>query len=299
MSKKDWQVGPVLKEKAGSQGTLFRGGTRYSSDARYPRGYTPERQAEVREQIQPTRLSGSFDPVGSQQQRARIADTVARSTAPVAHLQGLQWAHVNPGEAITVGDTAAGAYFESRDVKEGSVAAERAGGVYRSPAMVAVKPEYDRTGTVLHEIGHHVSHEIEQTEHSRPGNYSHESAHGGAEEAFADNYAEQHFRDRRGRQVERGTYGGGQWAGRIQRSESFWKSYHQNRDNTLYHASVDKQNEDFYRKWPEEKPHPDGSMDVPLITKEYVSEDDHARGVKPESDINYEALPHWSHKYSW
>ena len=35
-----------IKDKPGSQGVLFRGGTELSDD-RWPRGYTPERQAAV------------------------------------------------------------------------------------------------------------------------------------------------------------------------------------------------------------------------------------------------------------
>jgi hypothetical protein len=282
MSKKDWQVGPVLKEKLNSQGTLFRGGTQYSSDARYPRGYTPERQAAVREQIKGTDWQRPADEaLDAHLQRNRIVDTVSRSTVPVEHLQGLQWGHAAKGQQITSTGNSAGAYFKGNG----------------DAPMIGVKHGMERTSVPIHEIGHHVSHAIEGTEHSQ--NYSYESGHGGTEEAFADNYEQEHYRDRKGRQVEVGTYGGGQFAGHIQRSESFWKSYHQNRDNTLYKASVDRQNEEYYKKWPEDRVHPGGSQDVPLITKQYVSEDERKRGIIPEIDINDEALPHWSHKYSW
>jgi uncharacterized protein YhbP (UPF0306 family) len=296
MSSKDWEVGPVLKDKLGSQGTLFRGGTKYSSPQRFPRGYTPERQAEVRAAVQGTDTRLYDDEVlPAHLQRTRIADTVARSTVPVAHLQGLQWAHVGEGQAIDHADTAAGAYFRSHEVKEGSVTATRTGSL-RSTPMIAVKPEYDRDSTVIHEVGHHVSHTVAGNDHRYD-----ENGHSGAEEAWADNYAEQHYRDKSGKPVEQGIYGGGQFAGHIQRSDQFWDSYAKNRTWGVSKASNDAADEDYYRKYPEERTHPDGTYDAPLIHKEYASQGEEHTTEQPMR-INDDAYPEdtpWHEKYKW
>lgn len=292
MSNKDWQVGPVLKDKMGSQGTLFRGGTKYSSPQRFPRGYTPERQAAVRDAVKSSEsgpVTDMQDFIAGHKQRLKIADTIARSTVPHQHLQGVQWAHVRPWERLTAATEAnpndsAGAYFKPHRNRPDA-------------GMIAVREPYQDTSTVIHELGHHISY-LQGTEHSR--NYSYEHEHGGTEEAFADNYAEQHFRDRKGNPVERGTYGGGQYAGRIQRSNEFWEGYHKQRDSSMYREHVERENEKYYGAWPEEKIHPDDSQDVPLIEKEWISPDDRARGVKPEININPDAEPeHWSSKYAW
>lgn len=268
MAEKDWQVGPVLKNKLGSQGTLFRGGTKYASPARYPRGYTPERQAEVREAVQPAPFTAKTNTIHP------VVDTLARSTAPAEHLKNVKWAVAEPGQALTSAEA------------QGK---ESVAGVYLPPwteegqSTIALKPYATRSSTVLHELGHHRSYMLDNPWQKK---YSYEAPEGGHEEAFADNYAEQHFRDQRGRPVDRGTYGGGQWAGRIQRSDEFWGGYHSHRDNTMYRASVAEQDEEYFRRYPEER-----HGDEPLLTKEWISEDDRKRGVKSTTEINWRALP--------
>jgi hypothetical protein len=311
MSKSDWQVGPVLKDKLGSQGTLFRGGTKYSSDARYPRGYTPERQAEVADAVVQPSVKAYFDrpnevstgtqstnfkdrrvtvgpgrdkyPEGyrmeSRQDTRRLVDNIARSTVPVEHISGVQFRTNHTDQML--GENVAGHYSRPGDAMS------------KGEPVIRLREGFTDGHTPIHEIGHHVSRQV-GNEFPRD-----ETGHSGQEESFADNYAEQHFRDAKGRPVERGTYGGGQYSGHIERTEDFWKGYHKDRDNSLYHASVAAQNEDYYHRYPEEKVHPGNTIQDPLITKSWVSEEDFKKhGERPEIDINPEA-EHWSHKYAW
>lgn len=285
--KQDWDVRTNIGASPGSQGTLFSGGKSQMSDQRYPRGYTPERQAAAREAVQGHTWS-DHRPEQQQDannQRRQIADTVARSTMPLHHLSNVQFAHVPSGSRILGegglgqsggrNDDAGGAYFAARG--------------HRGSALIAVQPDLTRTSTVLHEIGHHVSHTSETPAHG--GEYSYQTEHGGAEEAFADNYAQEHFRNKQGKPETKGIYGGGQFAGRIQRGDEFWTNYHKNR-TYLPDADAHARNEQFLKDYPEERTHADGSMDVPLINKSYVSRDDMKKhGEKPELDINWDAEP--------
>lgn len=311
MSKKDWQVGPVLKDKLDSQGTLFRGGTKYSSDKRYPKGYTPERQAEVADAVvrpsvqnylnkpaetstgtqskhfKDRRVTVGLNPdypkgyrMESAQPTRNLVDNVARSTVPVEHLRGVQF-RTSASEAM-LGEKVAGHYDKRGDA------------MTNGDPVIRLKEGADSTSTAIHEIGHHVSQAHE-------GNIHPYDEHGfsGPEEAWADNYAEEHFRDPKGKQEQRYTYGGGPWGGHIQRSDEFWSSYGKNRSWGLNRASTAAQNEEYYQKYPEEKVHPDNTMDEPLIHKSYVNPDDYKAGHdKPELAINPEA-EHWSSKYAW
>lgn len=308
MSNKDWQIGPVLKDKLGSQGTLFRGGTKYSSPNRFPKGYTPERQAEVADAVvrpsttvsltkgvtetrgvasnnfgdRKVRTSGDMSaPMEWQSNQAtrNMVDTIARSTVPVEHLSGTQFRLGSPAQ---LGPKVAGHFDKGGDAltKPGE-------------AVIRVAPEHTQGSTVIHEIGHNVSHQHEGNSFPRDAD-----KFSGQEEAFADDYAEQHFRDRKARPVRQETYGGGPWAGNIQRSDEFWRSYHQNRVGAMAKAEFDADNARYYNKYPEEQQHPDGSMDVPLIHKDYA-----ARGEEKTTPqnmiINDEALPEWHEKYRW
>lgn len=162
-----------------------------SDKARWPRGFTPERQAEVADALghyrssrvardkvhRDKRLNGTTLSQQGQRESGQIeaVRTVARSTVPVEHLAGLRgkFRVVPPSELN--GAVASGQYDETHGV-------QIAGGAHRGP-------------TPIHEIGHHVSSHILGTEHSA---YEHPEQMG-AEEAYAENYAEEHFRDRRGR----------------------------------------------------------------------------------------------------
>lgn len=179
-----------IKATPGSQGTLFQGGYPTS----YHRGYTPERQRDV------TKAAKWLDPKniypGHAPATAALRDTVARSTVPVEHVQGV--------------------YFSATPHAAEKLETTEARGLYQKPgdtalkaSLVSVHPDAVRGGTVVHEIGHHVSHEIAKTAHSAYDT----PAHRGAEEGFAENYMETHFRDRRGRQQQSNSTAFS-WAGR-------------------------------------------------------------------------------------
>lgn len=162
---------------AGGTPQLFPSAPYLAGKAKYPRGFTPERQREV---TQATNMNPKNHYHGRAGAVAGIRDTLAASTAPVEHMSSrkgtggnLHWyANAEPK------GTEAGSYTES----------------YGS-GSAWISPGQERTPTVIHELGHHVSHLIEQTPHSSYDTPLHQ----GQEEAFAENYADTHFRDRRGR----------------------------------------------------------------------------------------------------
>lgn len=175
---RDWQVGPNLKPKPGSQGTLFRGNGPMR-DEHWPKKYTPERLAEVRPIVMGNH-SNIRDRATTAPQRRTLIDTVARSTVPYRHLQGAQFF---PGQS-TLGEGTVGLYSPPEDsLSRGSISIKRGWEDHYAP---------------IHEIGHHVDR------HSFP-------AYGlrrhGATEGFADEYAETHYRDKKGRPIKIEGYG--------------------------------------------------------------------------------------------
>lgn len=267
---KDWDVRTNLNSTPGSQGTLFSGGTKHMSDDRFARGYTPERQAEVRDAVVPGAFNERLHAMHE------IVDNVARSTVPVGHLNNVQFSITGKDQYLTNEENVAGKHMSA--------------GIHMPPngnrdhAVIGLKENYTRNATVIHEIGHHVSHTL-GTEHSA---YSTDGQRG-HEESFADNYAETHFRDRSGKQVDKGTYAGGKWnSTNPSHTDEFWDQYHAHRDRSLYSAQVHAGNEEYYKQYPEEREHPDGSMDVPLINKSWVSDDEKKRGIKSEATLNPE-----------
>lgn len=288
----DWQVGAVLKNKPNSQGTLFRGGTSQMSDARFPRGYTPERLHEVANVVGGSITRGQGAKSGTFRDHAYVhpatkeeagrannkpkrdlVDNIARSTVPV--------------EDMTKADPGRRLHFWVHDSFDRRMEADNHAGTYfhEPPSHsnrhdIYLQTNAVRGDTPIHEIGHHVSHMTGE----HPGYAT--PAQQGQEEAQADNYAEKHFRDRRGKQAYGGTYGGGQFL--LNRPDDFWSSYHKHRDNSLYRAQVAADDEEHYRRYPEDRTHKDGSMDVPLIEKSFVSKDSNE---KPEINLNWDALP--------
>jgi hypothetical protein len=276
-SESDWHLGPQLKDKPGSQGTLFSGGTKYSSDARFPRGYTPERREEVAGRIvapsgHPRDEGGvrtgtrslnykdvtygykgsTLNPPEhvSREPIRRVVDTVARSTVPASDLEdksggqltvrtGIQFA---PTEGDSLGT--AGQYHA----------------FVRHPE-VHLGPGFEDKPTVIHEIGHHVSHQ-QGTDHSEYYNAREQ----GQEEAFADNYADTHYRDRKGRPEPRGTYAGGIRSPK--RNETFFEAYHGMRETTGPQLHP-QDNRVAFPNDPEARVHPGGSRDVPMLRKTY------------------------------
>lgn len=194
-----WDLRTNIGPKPSSQGSLFRVADKsmYSAEKRYPRGYTPERQREVQQALPETIMGGTVVKRTSPEDQAatgrfarypeaeaRVRDTIARSSIPAEHLKGLDRIHGNVNEGT------AGTYWPARrelaiDLKSGSKDTQEA--------------------HLIHELGHHHS---EMTGEGRlqsstlallnGGAPSHaEAAHRlskGVEEAYADDYAEEHYR---------------------------------------------------------------------------------------------------------
>lgn len=181
-------------------GTLFEGSIKggtpqlfstkemLSPKARYPRGYTPERQREVHQNgpiVWPPQQSGS----ASERSRMsmapvrRVRDNLARSAVPMGGEMrdtiietGVEFA---PNH-ITGGQTA-GQYHAPRE------------GYGKAHRIMLAHGQEDNP-TLIHEIGHLDSfatgrgHSSYRTQEAK-----------GAEEAYADDFAVRNFRDRRGR----------------------------------------------------------------------------------------------------
>jgi hypothetical protein len=184
-----WDVRTNMKAKPGSQGVLFRGGADQMTDAKWPRHYTPERMAQVKAAVAPGQRSFrdepylmQFDTAGEQR---KLIDNIARSTVPAAHLNRLQF---SPGKSETEMSTGSG---DSQMI---------AGGTYTKPpsanpnslGVVQLLKGDAEHPVAIHEIGHHASHVAGTMAYGTP-------AQRGAEEGKADTYAQEHFRDRRGR----------------------------------------------------------------------------------------------------
>lgn len=214
----DWNVGPVLREKLNSQGTLFRGGTKFSSDKRYPRGYTPERQKEVADQVVQPSVQNYFGkpsetsygtqsknfkdrrinvalypehyPEGYRMESAQpvrdLVDNIARSTVPVQHLRGVQFR------------TSADVHLQSNDptIQIAGHYDTKGDALSKGDAVIRLRSGVEQGFTPIHEIGHHVSanegyeHSLYQTAYQR-----------GQEEGFADAYGVEHARNKEGKRV--------------------------------------------------------------------------------------------------
>lgn len=182
-----WDVRTNIKTKPGSQGTLFQGGSDQMTDAKWPRHYTPERLAQIKDVVAPKQKvfpdrpgMGKYDDAPDTR---KLIDNIARSTVPGDHLQHLQFsANKQPGE-MTVGEgdsqmTADGLYSRSKlRVGDGLIRMRR--GMADSPVAI-------------HEIGHHLDHLTGRAPARTRTDLGHE-------EGRADAYADEHFRDRRGR----------------------------------------------------------------------------------------------------
>lgn len=234
-SKQDWDVRTNLNPSPGSQGTLFSGGKQFAAEGRYPRGYTPERLHEVANAVGGSYAQGKGGHAGTfrdhpygryadngefvQTGRANnkpkrdLVDNIARSTVPVEHMTNTE-----PGRRL---------HFWVNDSFDAQMeAAGHLGNYQAAPPShsnrhdIFIKTDAVRGATPIHEIGHHVSH-MAGTEHSAYGD-DHQR---GREEAFADEYAQQHFRDRRtGKETKVGVYGGGFISEK--RTTGFFDAYH-------------------------------------------------------------------------
>lgn len=259
-SKQDWDVRTNLNPSPGTQGTLFSGGKQFMSDKRYPRGYTPERANKVWETLVDTDSGSGIQgspmprvwtgsPAGAEktvrgkhvshikeaQGYRDILDTISRSTVPTGYLKGVD-IHVRDRFTQHVSDL--GLESELPHHINSSLA-----GMYNNADAVnrpriQVKPEFTTDSTVIHEIGHRVSdiqdtpHNIRNLDEWKINNKGLFDQRNGQEEAFADDFAHEHFRDRRGRQPGQEEYYLGD------RSNYFKQAYHHSR-KTPYTRSVE------------------------------------------------------------
>jgi hypothetical protein len=218
-----WDVRTNIKAKPGSQGTLFQGGSDQMTEAKWPRGYTPERLNAVHDEIGPGRpartATGTVVPV--REERRKLIDTVARSTVPLAHLQRVQFhpgvLHAEGRAGERLGKNTAGVYHPKR-IRGTEYGSEV------EPAEIQIIRGESETSTAIHEIGHHVSAR-DRTWHSAYDT----TQKRGTEEAFADNYAQEHYRPRKGEKYRGvGMYNGGD-TDHI-RTAQFFDAYHKHRD---------------------------------------------------------------------
>lgn len=193
MASDDWEIRTNIKSKPGSQGTLFQGGRKeLNPQRRWPKGYTPERQADVHGGLAATTVHPTVKvnpPRRSDEVRARVVDAVSRSTVPVEHLDGLREIHDQPEKGTEA------TYWPMR----------------KSLAVDMFHPDGHKN--LIHELGHHrdnyTRESVGMTKANKDILYS-PTGKGRAEaaEAVADNYYVEHHRDlgRNGRPPTQGRY---------------------------------------------------------------------------------------------
>jgi hypothetical protein len=215
-----WDVRSNIKAKPGSQGTLFQGGSDQMTAKKWPRGYTPERLHEVKSAALPDKRILADEPhmypFDTNGEKRKLVDNIARSTVPVHHLLGVQFEPGQTSLAMSSSDphdpAVPGGLYEQRSGQWGGHA------TIKLHEGVAARP------TAIHEIGHHVSQE-----QGTPHRAYDTTPKRGQEEAFADNYAQTHYRPRRSeRYLGVGMYNGGDTD--HVRTEEFFKAYHAHRD---------------------------------------------------------------------
>lgn len=216
-----WDVRTNIKAKPGSQGTLFQGGSDQMTEAKWPRGYTPERLNEVLPSAAPYKSDVRDTPYeygGSGSERRKLVDNIARSTVPGEHLQRLQF---QPGTSAS-GMRHSGPNADPM-VPSGMYNKRRREFESHQATVKLLKGQADRP-VAIHEIGHHASQE-QGTPHSDYDTVQKR----GQEEAFADNYAQEHYRPRRGEKYPGvGMYNGGD-PDHVRTTE-FFNAYHAHRD---------------------------------------------------------------------
>lgn len=212
--KQEWDVRTNMSPNPGAQGTLFSGGKKYSSPERYPRGYTPDRLHGVLEAAGDVRVEHPYS-YGTEAQRkagdkhmqapkAHYIDTLARSTVPTEDVAATSHSVAHDDMSLVQGNGAAGIHMN-----------------LQSGSQVITKAAHVGNRTPIHEIGHAVSSR-DSTDHSR---YSNDDQQG-HEEAYADDYAITHYRDRRGNSDWSATgYQMNHMRSPSIRSEGFWDSY--------------------------------------------------------------------------
>lgn len=123
-----------IKGKPGSQGTLFQVKDKglLNPQQRWPRGYGPERQGEIRGALDKVDVKGQAHNLFEEQDRAQLTHVIAKSTIPASDLHGLTEIHGRPAEG-----TQATYWPQARKI-----------GVDLS--------HQDADRDLVHEIGHHV-----------------------------------------------------------------------------------------------------------------------------------------------
>ena len=222
--------------KGASQLSLFN--VKPTAEHRWPRGYTPERQAEVASRLpspdvayhQPqhggdqsmflpsrpfftpseddphrgkwSRSHEGIDTAQSEQAHRAITDVVARSTVPIEHLEAA------PTLRVSKLAQAAGTYHHPGQElslwKMGESVPDPEGS---QRGRISVDPDATRRSfqerTVIHELGHHVDYQTDPERFMSRHQFESEPVVGGGRaspklEGFAEGYATAHYRPRRG-----------------------------------------------------------------------------------------------------
>jgi hypothetical protein len=221
VSRTQFRMHTNIGAQGGSQGTLFQGGhPRAGAGQPWPRGFSPGRRAEVvsaMDSADPDSsysvrhfMSGSHGRPAAElapnaytraddEQRTRPATaagvaSIARSTVPAEHIRGPRYYFANTSAQM--------------DGNYGTYTHRDSG----SSINVLSDPKVAGGTTPIHEIGHHVSAAIDQNPHSAGGGRREHYDHG-VEEGYAENYAETHSRDQRGRPLRDFDTSPAKWSG--------------------------------------------------------------------------------------
>ncbi len=170
-------------------------------------GFSPERRAEVEANMPPIVHSPGIEKVlekrgldkdvpvspnrwaiGAKLRRRLATENIARSTAPAEDLQGLYKIRVDDPNTIrmNMGEGTAGYYQTEKETGIGP--------------QITVDPSTVASKTLIHEVGHHVSHQDPASGYRR---VAVEQGVMPREEAFADQYMLEHYQPTRKEQKSR------------------------------------------------------------------------------------------------
>jgi hypothetical protein len=228
-----------------SQGAMFN--VKPTAQHRWPRGYTPERQAAVSSALSGTETHvshssrgpspylsstkfftpgpelsggvrtgkwsreiegpGGVHEVQAQQAQRVHTDILARSTVPVEHMQNLPAIHV---QSIS---GAAGTYeHPGRQTTRHSMGQAVPDPVSEQRGRITINPHENRSGaTLVHEIGHHIDYQADPwrfKERSTERAYTEGFAASPALEGYAEGYSQGHTVPRRGESTPNLSYRG-------------------------------------------------------------------------------------------
>lgn len=172
------QFGGPYFPKGRGQGKLFSD-PKPIDVHRYPRGYAPERMAEIRAapteiSVLPKRSQATTDPF----QVRQIQESIARSTTPASDLESLS--RIKAG-VKSIG----GGQYTSREVKLRGAPPKGKTYNFRKKSFKDRGFDFGQQSdehTLMHELGHHRSQYVERTPHSRYATAEEQ----GQDEAYAD-----------------------------------------------------------------------------------------------------------------